>query len=276
MKRIVALLAFLLLAQPQGWAAWSFISSRGTASEKTSDGSLSLSPTATVPAGSILVIFAATDNPTNTTSCTDTTFHSITLSTGDTCTLVRERTQGTNAAAGVTTSLWACDLTTDLTTSGTVTLNISSDVTAKAVALGEFAVAAGKTFDVSSDQTDSCGSGTDMTTTLDPSGTSVLQIKTGGVEGTTASCGTDNGLSTVGGTATSGGGAASNIALAGRYNISAGSVTHNYICSDSRDFSTVHSALDEVDEGAPPPAEPPLRRQVITRRGGQPTLPAGR
>ncbi|MGH9862543.1 MAG: hypothetical protein ACRD35_03890 [Candidatus Acidiferrales bacterium] len=248
--RLLLLALFLLAAQP-AWAAWTFVSARGTAQEKTSDGSLSVSPLATIAAGSILIVWAATDNPTNGTSCTDGTFHSVSDSAGNTYTLLRERTQGTTAAAGVTTSLWASKLATQLTTSSTVTVTISSNVTAKTVGLAEFTVAAGKTFSLNS-STQNCANGTDGSTTLSGlSASEHLHFDINGAE-TDVNPGTESGLTGVNSISTTGGGAASNINGRSYYKISSStSETHTITWASANDHSVLHVAVDESSGVSP-------------------------
>jgi hypothetical protein len=111
---------------------------RGTASNKSSGTTISLTPTATIPVGALVVVEVAADNV-GTSNAADTTEHGIASSPGQTWTKLREMSRGAgSAAAGVVTSLWATVVTTALTTSDSITLTISSARTAKVIAARAF------------------------------------------------------------------------------------------------------------------------------------------
>lgn len=128
--------------------SWSFVATRGTNREQTSDQTLGVNPTATIAAGSVLIVVIQADNIAASTG--DTTSHSVTDTQGNTYTRVKEYTFSDAGVAldGVTSSIFYSILTTQLTTGDTVTLTVSANVTSKIISLAEFTIAGGSTLSV--------------------------------------------------------------------------------------------------------------------------------
>ncbi len=273
MRRLLILWAILLLAQP-ACASWTYVANRGTATEKTSDTSISVNPSATLDVGDIIFVFCVADNV---SAGPDTNHHTVSDSQSNPWTKIGETSPNLGPGSGVTVSLWVSKLTTQLATTDTITLTVSSAVTAKAISVEEFTVAAGKTYSlVGADQNE--GSGTGPTAAVSGlSSAEYLLIGMPGWEGTTADVSTfDADYTTFGTTGTSGGGATSNVAMwPGRRVATLTSDTFAVTLGAARDWADVLGAIQEVDEGAPPPVEPPLRRRVITRHS-TPGLPVGK
>lgn len=124
---------------------WGTGTQRGGVNTKVAGASLTGAPSANIVVERILFVAAFTDN----TPTTDgvSAEHSISDTLGHTWTKGGEFTNGRGSAgAGVTTSLWATRVTTEITTGDSITLTCASSVTAKALAFWESTVAAGKTF----------------------------------------------------------------------------------------------------------------------------------
>jgi len=147
-NRITLLFAFFIFhfaLAPAAHADWAFVAHRGSANAKTGATSISVSPSAEIPAGAIVLVRCASF-PVNAEG--DTNFHSVADSKSHTWTKLREHSRFPSSGNGTTNSLWMAKLTSALTTSDTVTLSLSSSPTsnAKAIGLEEFSVASGKTF----------------------------------------------------------------------------------------------------------------------------------
>lgn len=117
---------------------------RGTATEKTSDQNLTLTPSGTLAAGNYALLAVVIDNTSS--SAGQTTAISVADNgPGATWTRLREQTQATSAALdGVSCALFLAYLGTSLTTSHTVTISLTASATAKGAGLAELSCAAGK------------------------------------------------------------------------------------------------------------------------------------
>lgn len=115
----------------------------GSGSNKTSGTTLSVTPTINVPIGSVLVVEVATDN--SVTGSIESTDHTISSSPANTWTKIREVNRGTAVGSGITTSLWASLITTEITTSDSITLTLATAVTAKIFTARSFTLATGWT-----------------------------------------------------------------------------------------------------------------------------------
>ncbi len=121
--------------------AFSALTDRGTATEKTSDTSISISPNAAIAVGKLAILWAVTDNPTATDGAT--TDHSVTDTDGHTWTRIAEHTAaGGGASSGVCASLWGTVATQEIGTADSVNLAVGSAVTAKTVGLMEVTMTA--------------------------------------------------------------------------------------------------------------------------------------
>ena len=118
--------------------AWTFIAHRGTANNKVSGTTVSVSPTVAIPVAAVVIVRATSDNLSNLAG--DQLNHTVTDSVGNLWTKIREENFPAGAALGVTSSLWISQLHVALPTSSSVTLTISSVVDAKVISLVEFAL----------------------------------------------------------------------------------------------------------------------------------------
>jgi hypothetical protein len=253
--------------------SWAFVANRGTAQNKTSGGTLNLTPTATLAAGRVAIVRASSDNDSTATSSGQTTRHSVSDSAGNTWVKIREHTFSAGAAAdGVTHSLWYSVLTTQLTTSSTVTLTLGSNVTAKAMALAEFSVPSGNTVSLAG-QNGAQGTGTNNVTVTVSSLASkqylfLGSVGTEGPDGDTFTQDSDyQNLASIG---TTGGGATSNVSLRGGYRIATlTGDTYNPTLGTSRDWVDILGVL--LSESAGPPPEGRRRASItISEAGGHP------
>lgn len=124
---------------------FSGVTERGSGSEKVSDTSFGISPSAAITVGKIAFLLAVTDN-TPTTDGVSTDHTGVADTDGHTWTKVFERTNSTGAAAdGATASLWWTKVTSEIGTGDVVTLTIGTARTAKILGLFEVSVGAGNT-----------------------------------------------------------------------------------------------------------------------------------
>lgn len=116
---------------------------RGTATEKTSDQTLTLTPNGDLAAGNYALLAVVIDN--TSTSEGQTTDLSVTDNgPGATWVRLREQTEANTAAlTGVTCALFMAHLRYPLTTAHTVSIAIAANSTAKGAGLAELSVAAG-------------------------------------------------------------------------------------------------------------------------------------
>ena len=121
--------------------AFSAITARGSATEKVSDTTISVSPSANLTVGKVVIVQCATDNDSTAVSDGSSTRHSLADSQGNTWVKIAEYTDADGtAASGVTISLWRTVITTQIGTGNTITLTCSSAVTNKIISLFEATV----------------------------------------------------------------------------------------------------------------------------------------
>lgn len=111
----------------------------GTATEDSSDNSITLT-TSAVPVGNLLVLAIAVDNN-GTTDADHGEITGVTDSGGNVWTKAREYTNGQGAAnAGATISVWFAKVTTALGSGDAITVALSTSKTAKAISAWEFSL----------------------------------------------------------------------------------------------------------------------------------------
>ena len=131
--------------------AWAFVAHRGNALTKVSGATLAVNPTATLVVGAVVIVRCAADNLAAASG--ETTEHSVADSKGNTWTKMREHcSAGGGAALGVTISTFVSQITVELLTSDTITLTVTSAVSAKVIAIEEFSIGAGNTVTVTADE----------------------------------------------------------------------------------------------------------------------------
>lgn len=114
--------------------AWSAPANRLATSVKSGGTQLAGSPSATVAVGRVLIARAATEPAANATG--DTSYLSLSDTGNNTWVKVKEYSRSDT----ITTALWYCIVTTQLTTSSTITLTVSASVTPKALSVDEWAI----------------------------------------------------------------------------------------------------------------------------------------
>src|SRR2546426_3987737 len=136
----------VLLWTDAAWAAFASGSSFCPANVSASATSWTFAPSAQLPAGNVGVIVLATDNLAITDGYTNDHF-SMTDTAGNTWTKAREYTNTISAAVAdaATVSVWYSKASFDLATSGTITVNLSGSIAAKAVTCWQFPMGAGNT-----------------------------------------------------------------------------------------------------------------------------------
>jgi hypothetical protein len=130
-------------------AAISAVTSRGSAVTGTgNNSSLGRAPTANITVGKIAFFAVATDNESTTDGCGGT-LHTLTGSAGNTWTKLLECTETDGGSDdGVTISLFATKVTTQISTSDTVTVSFNTSRSDIIVMLFEATVGAGNTLEV--------------------------------------------------------------------------------------------------------------------------------
>jgi hypothetical protein len=123
------------------------VGSRGSGLHTTSAASWQVTPLVTYTVGSVILLYATTDNDSVATSTGTTNRHlSVTDPKGNTWVKVGEYSNGQGAAAaGVTQSLWVCNITTQLETTDLITITLAEAVVDKAATTDGYTVAAGNT-----------------------------------------------------------------------------------------------------------------------------------
>lgn len=260
LKALAAICCLLLAAAP-AWAAWTHQGNRVSATEKTSDGSISASPSSELPVGSVILVRCTTDNAATTAG--QTTTHTVSDSASNTWTRIREETFTAGAAEdGVTNSLWISGASTDgqltsaIGTGGSITCSISSNVTAKALLVDEFSVGSAKTASIAGHNGGNNSGTTACTITLSGlASAEYLWVGSCGKEGPNGdSFSGDADYTALTNTGTTGAGAASNVYNRAQFRIfTGGSDTWNASSGTGRDTASMLAAIQEVDEGAPPP-----------------------
>jgi hypothetical protein len=223
------------------------VGNRGTATSKTSGTTLTATVSANVAAGDILIVIIAKDN-TGTTDGDFAEVSGVSDSKGNTYTKAKEFTNGQGGAgSGATVSVWFSKITTALGTTDTVTASFASAITAKAMTLAEFSVAAGATLQVAA----SGATAGDAVSTLSTSITGLasaqyLFIAGDAYEGTCATKTESAGFTSIPSAGTTGGGAATNMCVYGAYQIAtATGATYSPTFSAAADIAQVLVAFQE-------------------------------
>ena len=126
---------------------------RGTATEKTSDQTLSFSPIANFTAGNYALLAVVIDNTGTAEGVTNDI--SVTDTKGNSYFKLREQTEANTAAlTGVTCALFLACVSNGLLTTDTINIALAANATAKGAGLAELSVAAGKILVLSVDGED--------------------------------------------------------------------------------------------------------------------------
>jgi hypothetical protein len=124
------------------------IAARGTAVSSTSSTTMPILPNAAVAVGRQLVLVVSSDNDASATTTAASNRHTSVSDGANTWKKVGEYTNGQSAAAaGVTTSVWVCNVLAALATTSTITINFGTAVLDKCATMHEFSVAAGTYLD---------------------------------------------------------------------------------------------------------------------------------
>lgn len=237
--------------------AFASVGSIGTGSEKTSDNSFAITTTATAEVGNVVVVLVAIDNITTDpgAASAETTDITVTDSAGNTYTRAVEFTNGnTTAGNSVTAGIFYSQLTSQLGSGGTITINLSGNATAKGASAHEFTKDSGTTLSVVGKVTQPTDSSADVAAYSNSGLASkeYLFVHVHGIEWTTASgtWGNDADYTDITGDGTSGGGNTTNIRVQGGFRIA--TLTGDEV-DTSFDSSTDHAqaliALEEVAAG---------------------------
>jgi hypothetical protein len=125
--------------------AFSAVTERGSAADRTSDTSIAVSPSANLTVGKIVFVLVVTDNA-QTTDGTSTNHDTLADTDTNTWNKVYERTAGGGAAnAGVTASLWWTKVATQIDTTDSITFTGDTSWTSKLLMVWEATVGAGNT-----------------------------------------------------------------------------------------------------------------------------------
>lgn len=127
------------------------IAARGTGVSSTSSATFTMNPSAAIAAGRVAILTVSTDNDASATTTAASNRHtSVTDATGaNTWVKLGEYTNGQGAAAaGVTVSVWLCNVEQQLNTTGTtITATLGTAVVDKVMSLYEFSVDSGSTLE---------------------------------------------------------------------------------------------------------------------------------
>jgi hypothetical protein len=202
---------------------------------------------ANVAAGDILIVIIAKDN-TGTTDGDFAEISGVSDSKGNTYTKAKEFTNGQGGAgSGATVSVWFSKITTALGTTDTVSATFASAITAKAMTLAEFSVAAGASLVVAA----SAATAGDAVSSVSTSITGLasqqyLFIAGDAYEGSGATKTESTGFTAIPSAGTTGGGAATNMMVFGAYQIAtATGATYSPTFSASADIAQVLIAFQE-------------------------------
>jgi hypothetical protein len=126
-------------------AAISGVTGRGSAVSNASGTTLAVSPTANLTVGKVVFVVSVSDN--NQTTDGASTFHSISDTQNHTWTKITEYTETDGAANdGVTVSVFATKVTTQITTANSITLTLGAAKTDKIIGVFEATFDTGMTF----------------------------------------------------------------------------------------------------------------------------------
>jgi len=129
---------------------FSGITARGKATESSSDNSISVSPSANLTVGKLIIVNCVTDNDSVAVSDGPSSRHStVADSKSNSWGKLAEYTDSDGAAAdGVTISTWASKITTQITTSDSITLTVAANVTEKIISVFEVTLGLGGSYAV--------------------------------------------------------------------------------------------------------------------------------
>jgi len=228
--------------------AWTYVMATISAQNKVSSTTLSGYPFANLPVGAIIAVQCSTDNPAGPEG--ETNYHSLSDSKGNTWTKIREQTRSPagSAADGVTSSLWISQLTTEILTSDTITLTVSTAVTAKTMSAHEFSAGAGNTWSVAGQNAAVGNTATPSVTISGLPSQEYLFLGQIGIEGPEADTFTDDPdyLWKIR-TATYGGSPTSNIVANFSHRIATlTGDTYNPTLDPARDWATILGAIKEA------------------------------
>ena len=257
-KLVLILLLFLFLLPTQLRAAVTSVGTLGTATSKTSNTTLALTPTNQLDSGNCGVLVIALDN-TNTTDGNFTEVSTVVDTASNSYTKMREFTNGQGAAAaGATVSIWTTKATSNLPITGTLTVTFANTITAKAASFWEFTcgralqVASGGTADLATDGAASPGS---MTVSGLPSKEYLFfrgaASESDSIEAWTATANFTN----ITFTGTTGAPFAGNMRVRGEFRILTGTTSTsnpNDTVSPVSDWASTFLALEEAPAGCPP------------------------
>lgn len=129
------------------------VGSIATAQNKTSSNSFAFSPSTTISSGNLAILVVAADNL-SASNGNNNEHTTVTDSVGNTW---KKRSEYTNsrssAAAGTTVSIWSGRITTSVTTSDSITVNFSSNITAKAATGWQFSFTGAPGFSIAGSTT---------------------------------------------------------------------------------------------------------------------------
>lgn len=213
-------------------------------------------PAVTFPVGTLVVIIQAVDNN-QTTDGDEGAVTSVTDDAAGSTNVWQKAKEFCNgqgsAQAGATCSMWWCQLTTQLTTAHTITLNFSNSASrdASAVIIGAWSVGAGNSVAIEGTPGSLANDGADPGS-LNVTTSNIECLRIRGIAGETNS--TTALTPTAGWTAmdqrqTSGGSSATNMAVRGEYIISTGTGAASDPTWTAADCASVYVAFKEVASG---------------------------
>jgi hypothetical protein len=227
---------------------WTFVAHRGSANNKTAGTSISMNPNANLAVGRVIVVRCVSNNPPGASG--ETNYHTVSSIPSNAWTKIREQTRspGGTGNDGVTASLWICQITSQITTSDTITLTISRSRTAKAIGADEFSIGTGNSISVVGDN---AAVGNNRFPSVNLSGlTSAEYLWLGhiGIEGPNSDGFTqDADYANNTSFGTMGSGAASNVASRFGSRVHTGtSDTYNPTLGTSRDWVAILGAVQEI------------------------------
>lgn len=225
--------------------AVAFVANRGTASNKTSGSTISLSPTGNISVGNLLIVAVAADN----LSATTPTF-TFSDSKSNTWTTEAQGAVNATAAAGASGAIGVCYITAQITTTDTITVTLSGAVTAKALQLLEFSgvLDVERNAAVTTTGTSSTPSVTSGSANIGDLVIGVTAYEDNAAPNSVDTDTTRGSWSTGYGTFTTGGSAATNIGVSTQYKITttaAGTQTYNVVLGASTDWVAMAVPLQE-------------------------------
>ena len=260
MKR---LLLILLLACVPGrvWGAWASASDLGVAADKVAGTSITMTNANTVEVNNVILVVVAVDNA----SASDGDNNEVTGvvdGASNTYVQAREFTNAqTGAATGATVAVFFSKVTTQLSASSTITANLSSSITAKAISAWEFTITSTNVVTVEAG-TDEAADGADLgSLDLSVANAEYLWVRGAARESSTvANITATTNFSTISRATTGGGASATNMGVRGERRIFTGTSNASNPTSESVDHASVYVALKESVAAA---NATPIRRPIV-------------